>query len=468
MAGKTNNYRLQTLSGGESFSINGYQFTKGDREKIDRLLYIGAESHTHTGEGVAVSNPSIPATLALSSTGGNIPAGTTVSYKYTYVDSTGAESSPSPEVSITTAAAVGAPTAPSLARYNSGGSLIAGNYYYVLTAYKDVETSETRPGDNAFVTLSSTVSTWRVELTLPSLPVGATGFNVYRRAPGESKYSYMESVDMNVATPPTTYVDDGSLSTNCNRQPPVRNNTNASNSVGVSLPGATPTVPEGFTWKLYRTYTTGDYNNSLLSWVVEETFENSGVITPEYTDTGTATSAGAPPAFSEFIASPGKIDFTDMANVDGYIPVGRVVTPKEITFTFPGTLDSVVEGTFCWTCEYEYAEIVGCRATLGRGSYPASDNVIVDVNIYDGATPSWTSIYTTQSNRPTVLVGNQQGSRSVPDITALTVGDMLSVDIDQVGGGATPTDYDLVVTVYMLVREDVDGDVSPTGILGIS
>ncbi len=466
MAGLTDNYGLQTLNAGDSLNVNGYQFTRADRQTIDRLLYIGAESHTHDGAAGSSSSPTTPPTLALNSSGGNIPAGTLVAYKYTYVDSTGAESSPSPEVTVSTPAAVGSPGAPSLARYLTGGTHLAGNYYYSLSAYKGVETSETRPGDTAFITLSSTSSTWRIELTLPSLPVGADGFNVFRRSPGESKYSFVETIDMQVATPPTVYVDDNSVSVNCNRQPPVRNTTNASNSIDVSLPGATPTVPVGFTWKLYRSYTSGNYSNSLLSWVVEETVEFSGIITPEYLDEGAATSFGSPPAQSQFIASPGQIDFTDGLEITGIAPVGRNVIPAVATFTFPGLLEATVEGTFSWTCEYEYAEIVGCRATLGRGAAPASQSVLVDVNKWDGA--AFTTIYTTQGNRPSIGVGLQQGARAVSDVTALVVGDMLTVDIDQIGAGATPTDFDLVVTIYMLARENTDLDVSPTGILGIA
>lgn len=467
MAGSTDNYGLQTLSAGDSLNINGYQFTRADRQTIDRLLYIGAESHRHDGEAGASSSPSSPPTVALNTTGGNIPAGTLVAYKYTLVDATGAESSPSPEITVTTAAPISSPGAPSLARYLTGGTLIGGNYYYVLSAYSGVQTSETRPGDTAFVTLASSSSTWRVELTLPSLPVGADGFNVFRRSPGESKYSFMDTIDMQVATPPTVYVDDGSINVNCNRQPPVRNTTNASNSIDVALPGATPTVPEGFTWKLYRSYSSGAYNNSLLSWVVEETAENSGIITPLYTDEGDSTSFGSPPVQSQFIASPGKIELTDGGEVEGFLPVSRNVIPVSTTFTFPGLLDAPVEGSFAWTCEFEYAEIIGCRATLGRGSSPSSQSVIIDVNKDDGV-GGFATIFSTQGNRPTIFVGTQQSARAVPDETALTVGDMLTVDIDQVGIGATPNDYDLVVTIYMLVRESTNLDVSPAGILGIA
>jgi len=470
MSGLTDNYRLLTLNAGDSLNINGYQFTRADRNTIDRLLYIGAEGHRHNGVAGASSNPAAPPTLALNTTGGNIPAGTFVAYKYTLVDDTGAESAASPEITVTTAAAIGSPGAPSLARYLTGGTLIGGNYYYILSAYSGVQTSETRPGDQAFITLSSSSSTWRIEVTLPSLPVGADGFNVFRRSPGESKYSFMQTIDMQVATPPTVFVDNGSININCNRQPPVRNSTNATNSISIGFPGATPTVPAGFTWKLYRSYASGAYNNSLLSWIVEETFESSGIITPVYLDEGGSTTFGSPPSQSQFVGSPPKIQLGNVSEVEGFLPVGRNVVPAVATFTFPGLLDAPVVGSFAWTCEYQHAQIVGCRATLGRDSAPSSQNVIIDVNKFDAgaASPSFSTIYTTQANRPSILVGEQQGVRSVPNVTSLVAGNMLTVDIDQVGLGATPNDYDLVVTIYLLVRENAGLDVSPTGVLGIA
>ena len=47
--------------------------------------------------------------------------------------------------------------------------------------------------------------------------------------------------------------------------------------------------------------------------------------------------------------------------------------------------------------------------------------------------------------------GEQIGEPAVPDVVAITVGDALYADIDQVGGGATPMDDGLVVQVYMFV-----------------
>lgn len=470
MAGKTANFDLQKLEAGDALSTNSYQFTNEDRDVIDRLLKLGAETHRHTGASSTIADPDTAPTLTLDTTSGNIPAGTTVRYKFAWVDANGAETAASPEATVSTPAAVSSPAGPTLTSATSGGSLLAGNYYYLLTCYTDVNTSETRAGTAVFITLPvSGGSTQVVTLTLPTLPSGADGFNVYRRGPGEATYSYLDSIDMTVATPPTEYDDDGSAVENCNRQPPNTNRTNSTNYVTVDLPGATPSVPSGYTWKIYRTYTAGDYSNSLLTHVVEETSEGSGVITPTYDDTGISTSAGQPRTSSGVTDSPSKIDLGDAAEVQGYLPVARNVVPFQIQFGKAGVL-STETGTFTWVCEFDYAEIQSCRAMLGRGSSAASSDVIIDVNRYDSqaATPAWATIYTTQGNRPKVEVGEWYGSATVPDVTSLVKGDLLTVDIDQVGGGATPTDEDLTVTIFMLVRHAEDGDTSPTGVLGIS
>lgn len=64
-------------------------------------------------------------------------------------------------------------------------------------------------------------------------------------------------------------------------------------------------VPTGATWRLYRSYT-GDYTNSLLHWVVEETVP--GTVDRTYVDTGIATTSGRPPTGSQIPGMPPKID----------------------------------------------------------------------------------------------------------------------------------------------------------------
>jgi hypothetical protein len=441
--GTTDHYGLKRMGPGESFSDEGWKFTDGDRVLMDRLLYLGAEGHRHIG---AASDPPDldDLTLTLDSASGSLPAGTRVYYKYTLVDVEGFETAPSVEEYVDTPAAIVEPAAPSLTLATTTGTLLPGQYYYVLTAYTTVNTNETKALYPAYLTVPAGTSTNKITLTLPTLPTGATGFNVYRKGPGEPRYYHLAST-----TSTTTYIDTGSVEEDCNRTVPVRNTTNSTNNVTAEIVAP----PDGYTWKLYRTYVAGFYNNSLVHHVVEETSEGSGVITNEYVDMGLATLTGTPPSTSQTVGGPPQIDLTDMTEVQGTLPMSGVSAyPYIATFQVAGSLTAAT-GTFVWVCEFPQATIQGVRASLGRGYSPASQPVIVDVNIGDGATPTFSSIFTASNQQPRVRVGAQIGDRVTPTArVGLSEGDIVTVDIDQAGGGATPTDRDLTVSIYMLVH----------------
>lgn len=447
MASSTNHYGLDQLVAGDDFTDNGYKFTNADRELIDRLLYLGAEGHHHSGADATVNDPTDPLAASVTESGGIIPAGTRVYYKYTWVDPNGFESAASPEAFVDTDQPVTEPAAATIGVATTGGTLLPGVYYYVLSAYTNVNTQETKAIAPTYFTVPIGSSTNTVTLHLPTLPAGADGFNVYVKKPGQVRYNWLAAVDMTVATPPTSYVDNGSVEEDCNRTIPTRNSTNGSNTVDLALPEA---VPAGSTWKLYRTYVSGQYQSSLLHWVVEETFETSGVIIATYQDTGEPTVEGMPPSASQAIGSPEKVDLTDAAEVQGTLPMGRVEHPQIITFFWPGLVEAA-EGTMVWVNEYPNLRIVGARATLAIDRSPNGQAVIVDVNRgTQEPTPSFSSIFANQAAQPKILVGEQQGDRATP-VTALAElveGDMLTVDIDQAGEGATPTDYDLTISIY--------------------
>jgi len=56
-----------------------------------------------------------------------------------------------------------------------------------------------------------------------------------------------------------------------------------------------------------------------------------------------------------------------------------------------------------------------------------------------------TTIFTTQGNRPTVAAGAQDGAAATPDVTAVAAGDVLTVDIDQIGSGTAGADATVVI-----------------------
>lgn len=438
----TDDYGLEKLGVGDQITD---KFGSEDRDTISQLLRLGAETHHHTGLPVEDAGFGVGArtlTLTQGQTTGVIPAGVRVHYRFT-VTIDGFESNVSDTFYVDTPSPVAAPLAPVLETSDTGGVLLPGNYYYVLTAYTGTNTEETRGLSPTYLLVPSGTATNTVTVTLPDLPDGADGFNVYRKKPGGVRYDYVTTIDMDVATPPSTFLDDGSIEEDCDRTIPAQNFTNTRNHVLVELDG--DPLDSGDSWSLYRTYVEGDYIDSRIA-------TNTIGATPvyEFDDLGAAGS-GSPPAAGLAVSSPSRVLLTDATEVQGSLPLGNTAYPLQITFNFAGPLQ-LVQGSAVWTCEFPYAEILWCRAVLGRGSTPASDPVLVDINKGpSSATPSFSTIYTTQANRPSIDVGLMRGDRHVPDVVTLERGDMLTFDIDQVGGGTTPTDRDLTVSVFMFV-----------------
>lgn len=74
------------------------------------------------------------------------------------------------------------------------------------------------------------------------------------------------------------------------------------------------------------------------------------------------------------------------------------------------------------------ATITGVR--LAVGTAPVDAAILVDVN------KAGTTIFTTQANRPTIADGASSGGPgAAPNVTTLAAGDLLTVDVDQIGSG---------------------------------
>lgn len=279
-------YGLQKIeSGTQGLPTNDYAFGSFNIDVIDRLL---ARINTSLFDSDApISSPTAGLGAVASTSGGSIAAGRTLRYQFTYVDPFGNETAASPTTTVSTSTATGSPQAPTLSTASTGGGLSSGRYFYALSSYVDTDTNESTAFNRTFVVLPSG-STNVITLTLPSLPAGATGFNIYKKGPGQSVYYYLDTVDLS-GPPVTTYEDDGSLPQNATRSPVTTSTANSTNSVTLTVPGGS--VPLGYTWKVYRSYST-NWDSSLLAWVTSETF---GVITPSYTDTGAAPTVGHPP-----------------------------------------------------------------------------------------------------------------------------------------------------------------------------
>lgn len=310
MVEHTDHYGFVILSDGD-LSPEGYAFVGRDRVNMDRLIYLGAEGHRHTGEPSAVNAPTLSPDLTLDVTVGSLPPSTRVYYRHTYVDDDGIETSPSDVVWIDTPAAIAEPGAGTLEFADTGGTLPPGTFMYEFTAYKDFATLETTPGAGASITIpyNGATQTNVITLTLPAVPSGADGLNVYRKDPNGIGYRFLTSI----AAGPTTFDDDGSIAKDPDRPPPTANTTQSTNSVLVELAEA---LPATYSWRLYRTFDQDDWGVSFLAQITGPT--------EDYTDDGAGTSVGEPPTSGSAPGSPDKIILTDGLEVQGILPLNMV------------------------------------------------------------------------------------------------------------------------------------------------
>lgn len=100
------------------------------------------------------------------------------------------------------------------------------------------------------------------------------------------------------------------------------------------------------------------------------------------------------------------------------------------TFTLPGEL-YVISGKVRFYMQRNF-KITGIVAAVAFP--PTGSAVILDIN------KNGTTIFTTQANRPNIAVGANSDLNSAPDIDTLSVGDYLTVDIDQVGSSFAGSD----------------------------
>lgn len=116
-----------------------------------------------------------------------------------------------------------------------------------------------------------------------------------------------------------------------------------------------------------------------------------------------------------------------------------LATSNEQTFGYGGTLTTYV-GTGRY---YAQANCTISSVWASVGTAPTGSSIIVDIN------KNGTTIFTTQANRPTIAIGAAySGNVTNMDITSLSAGDYITIDIDQIG--STVAGADLTVCVRMV------------------
>ena len=96
---------------------------------------------------------------------------------------------------------------------------------------------------------------------------------------------------------------------------------------------------------------------------------------------------------------------------------------KSVAFYIGG--DLTVEADCMATIIPQVMRITGIKAVVSTA--PVGANVILDINV------NGTSVYTTQANRPNIADGATSVTASLPNIVDLVLGDVISVDVDQIG-----------------------------------
>lgn len=366
---ETTRFGLTRIGDGEALSKNGWSFTDLDRLKLDALLYA-ALTHKHDGSP-ALGDPTDPPTLIASPTGGHLPAATSFFYRVSFVDQHGLESMASSEASVTTPDPLVPPTAPSATTQSDGGTILPGIYSYLIT-YTDAYGGETTPSSISNVEVIGG-STNIIQLDLPDLVDGATGYAIYRSRPGQSSFYQVAAVTS------ASWTDTG-LPEDQTVQAPTENTTNAANSVAVTIPLGF--IPLGCAaWRIYRASFSGGYDgNSLVHEVIEGESETSPTPRTVWTDTGDALMSGFPQNQSSTVPSGSILSLNDL---QGTLPLNVIPRGTQSLSAYAG---GVVTNQRIVTVTEAFTDIVPLRFTAFFET-PPSNGTTVHFSLTDTASP---------------------------------------------------------------------------------
>ena len=79
--------------------------------------------------------------------------------------------------------------------------------------------------------------------------------------------------------------------------------------------------------------------------------------------------------------------------------------------------------------------------TVATDVAPTGASLIFDVN------KNGTTLFTTQANRPTIVASGVSASVALPNVTTLALGDVITVDCDQVGSSVASTGFTIAISV---------------------
>ncbi len=159
---------------------------------------------------------------------------------------------------------------------------------------------------------------------------------------------------------------------------------------------------------------------------------------------GTATAPTVPGLSNKInTAEKGQPNGVATLDSDGKIIPGQLGTSsitKILPYSYTGAVGTSTGQFRLYNDTGANWTILGVRASVGIA--PDGDSMIVDIN------KNGTTIFTTQSNRPTIAAGdNTSGNVTNMDVSSVAVGEYLTVDVDQVGSISAGTDLTVQVEV---------------------
>lgn len=118
----------------------------------------------------------------------------------------------------------------------------------------------------------------------------------------------------------------------------------------------------------------------------------------------------------------GKFYFLDSTGAEK-----QIMTKNDIFKTISFYVDDVLEVDTNLISVIAPQSLIINEIRLMVDIAPTGTALIIDIN------KNGTTLYTTQANRPTIAVGETSIIATLPDTLSLTVGDKISIDIDQIG-----------------------------------
>ena len=168
-----------------------------------------------------------------------------------------------------------------------------------------------------------------------------------------------------------------------------------------------------------------DLETSVANIATDTTFDAKGdLIGGTGADTATRLAVGA----NSTVLMADSAETTGLKWASLYIPA---------VFDWAGNL-SAVTGAYRWY--NDTGRTLTIDSTRGSvGTAPLNQSILVDVNV------NGTTIFTTQSNRITIVASGNTDQGGTPDVTTIANGQYITVDIDQVGTGTVGADLRVLV-----------------------